>query len=478
MLKRLAFHAWTGLLYAIVSAGSEPAAESTQMPGSGALFGSKNLTWRPEEGGFKLKVDNTPDLSFEFPSANLLECDDGSGAFCPSTRKSTGVRGAGKKRARAKGVIRQLWHGPDLARSFQIEAAKYRTTSLVQQMSMFYLTNAGGLTEVFWDWKQHKFLTRFHYQGTSDLLSPRLVFISAAFGTSLFAIDSRGRLLQRCYDDGYGLTCENFGAQVPASAKWLWKRVTVRDMDAVRFQGPIVPSSAQDGKKLYLLTSTGKVVILHFSQNFNKWKSIHPPQDVQLVTVTDGQSFEGSVFAISADGRLFEYNLDSKAWDDRGSPDTRLASYEGVALNARMTRGLFLVDRKGQFVVYSVDTREWRVLGTPENGVSLNCPPTASQLGHMTYFFFIADDGAMYSYDLDMHSRDDGINGRWTKHGLYRGKKLRQERVVALTSDIIYAMTENGAFVERSISGMWGGKGNSRGEAPRSTATKRWGWNP
>eukprot|EP00466_Bigelowiella_natans_P009627 jgi/Bigna1/81721/fgenesh1_pg.83_\ len=434
------------------------------------IYGSSVLSWAPPPGGFSFKLLTSPDLNFLFPSSELTTCSDGGGAFCSVTRPSARAK---SKRKNAEGKIRQFW-APASEKQFEERSSrKYQKTCIVEQMAIFFLTDSGHLKELYWDWTNRWFKYRNHFHNASVIAQsergggdsgrgvveaapqePKLQYISAAFDSTLYALDSHGNLLQRCFDlsNHQGVECGVYGQNAPDDAMWFWRRMNVGEMAGVKFRGPIIPSSLDD-QKLYLLTRQGQAMEIHFSENYAKWSTFHAPIDVRLMVLTDGQSFPDSLYAISRSGDLFVYNLKSRAWKSCGNPGAPLALYEGVAVNTVSKQALYLLDAQGSLIEFSVPVGSWRNLGHPQK-CRLRTPPSASQLGHTMHFFLVCDNGALYSYDLVIKHPQTN-KARWTKHGLVHGRRLRQERIVALASDIVYMMTEDGAFVERSVDGVW-----------------------
>mmetsp|Transcript_8388 Transcript_8388/g.11874 ORF Transcript_8388/g.11874 Transcript_8388/m.11874 type:complete len:490 (+) Transcript_8388:3-1472(+) len=433
---------------------SSSSSEDFMVPENNTLpvFGSRALSWSPPPGGFSFRVQTSPDLNFLFPSAELTTCADGGGAFCSVTKPPRPI----KPIRSPEGKIRQIWSAEtEVPGKEEKIYRKYRKTCIVEQMAVFYITDSGHLEEMYWDWTNRHFSLRSHYQNSTSLDEPKISYISGAFDTTLYALDTDGNLLQRCFDlpDHMGVECAVYGQNAPDNASWFWRRMNVGEVADVKFRGPIIPSSL-DTQRLYMLSKEGQTMEIQFSENYAKWSTFHAPLDVRLMLLTDGQSFQDSIFAISEDGDLFSYNVNKAQWKLCGNPGHPLALYEGVAVNTLSKQALYLLSSEGSLVEYSVAVGTWRNLGHPQK-CKLRTPPSASQLGQTMFFFLIGDNGALYSYDLMIKQGLKIHTARWTKHGLYNGRKLVQERVVALASDIVYMMTEDGEFVERSVDGVW-----------------------
>uniref|UniRef100_A0A7S0D4C0 ER membrane protein complex subunit 1 n=1 Tax=Amorphochlora amoebiformis TaxID=1561963 RepID=A0A7S0D4C0_9EUKA len=173
---------------------------------------------------------------------------------------------------------------------------------------------------------------------------------------------------------------------------------------------------------------------------------------------------ESSVFGLSRDGRLIEFEEDSEIFRDHKHPkDTPLLPVEGVAFLpiTRQDGSIFLITQKGTLVEWRTKIHKdfnplfglprWINHGAPqgmEGGERVISPISGMIAGHALRIFGISNKGKVYEwrktmFDIDRRSRElkPVFEEQWAHHGMPNG--------VPLLANGFPVVTKYGVFLER-----------------------------
>eukprot|EP00466_Bigelowiella_natans_P002913 jgi/Bigna1/70348/fgenesh1_pg.11_\ len=179
------------------------------------------------------------------------------------------------------------------------------------------------------------------------------------------------------------------------------------------FSEPILPSSKCDC--VYFLSKSGSVLIRRANHGqFGEWKRWAVPKSIRLKTLTDVHSVkDSSVFGISAEGDLIEFNENGKnlrrTWRNHKHPpgNNRLAPFEGLAFvspfvdetTATREVSIFLLSRGGDLVEFR--SGHWIKHGKPSGkAAKLSSPVVGMIAGSALRVFATSTEGHVYEWRM------------------------------------------------------------------------------
>ncbi|XP_050224592.1 uncharacterized protein LOC126674218 [Mercurialis annua] len=305
---------------------------------------------------------------------------------------------------------------------------------VMHESRSFFLITDGGLafeylnTENLWLWLRH------------DHPTP----IKGAVGNyngSLFLVDIYGSLLirERNGNDLAWLNCTAMkkGKQVTGGSPW------------EGIPGRTTRVTAEDA--LFFVSKTGRLLQFTVALRKFKWKDCRYPPNTKVASIVDQELFrENIVFIIGRNGRLFQYNKVTELWHEHyQSQHLILSRMPGTAMRSSsslsLTGSLFMLSEDGGLVEYNWNTGEgwnWIEHGTPNKGVTLTTSPSPcfdSQL------FFIGSDGKVYLRYMNQKT------WKWKNCGFPYGRNTKGEDQIQASAE-----DENEeACIDKDISASW-----------------------
>ncbi|GAB4856015.1 hypothetical protein Ancab_024654 [Ancistrocladus abbreviatus] len=251
--------------------------------------------------------------------------------------------------------------------------------------SFFLITNGGQTFEYlhndnFGIWLQHEHPTSMNSA-------------VGAYNGSLFLVDVNGSLLirERSGSDLGWINCTAIrkGKQITGGAPW----------DEVA--GRVTKSMTEDA--LFFVSKSGR--LMQFTvvalRKF-KWKDAKHPPNTKIASIVDKEGFRDNiVFVVGRNGRLYQYNKLTGLWHEHyQSQHLLLSQLPGTAMRASamsLKGSLFMISEDGGLVEYNwntVDGWTWVEHGTPYGGLHFIGGPGPSFEGNQ--LFLIGSDGNIY----------------------------------------------------------------------------------
>lgn len=219
-----------------------------------------------------------------------------------------------------------------------------------------------------------------------------------SYNGSLFLVDIHGSLLIRERNNVNELkwincTAMKKGRQIIGGPPW------------DRVHGSGMKITAEDA--LYFVSKKGRLLQFTVALRKFKWKDCRNPANTMIATIVDQQVLRDKVvFVTGINGRLYQYNTLSGLWHEHyQSPHLILSRTPGTAMrpSSLSSKGsLFMMSADGGLVEYqwsSVDGWMWVEHGTPTGGVSFVGATGPSYDGYQ--LFLIGSDGKVYIRYLD-----------------------------------------------------------------------------
>ncbi|XP_020275447.1 uncharacterized protein LOC109849960 isoform X2 [Asparagus officinalis] len=249
-------------------------------------------------------------------------------------------------------------------------------------------------TENVWLWLRHE-------QSTA---------IKGALGSyngSLFLVDTHGSLLLR----------ERSGNEL------LWINCTAMKNGRHVESGPpwdVIPGTVRrvtSEDALYFVNKKGRLIQFTVALRKFKWKDCRSPPNIKIAYIVDQEVFRlNIIFIVGRNGHLYQYNSITDLWHEHyQSPYLVLSRSPGTAMRPSplsLTGSLFMISENGGLVEYNWNSLvgwEWVEHGTPYRDVILVGAPGPSFDG--TQLFVVGSDGCVYRRHLDQ------ITWKWTSHG-------------------------------------------------------------
>ncbi|XP_030521210.1 uncharacterized protein LOC115734518 isoform X1 [Rhodamnia argentea] len=249
----------------------------------------------------------------------------------------------------------------------------------------FFLITDGGLTfeylyaDNIWFWLQHDHPTA-------------MKVVLGNYNGSLFLADIYKSLLMRERSSNeltwVNCTAMRKGRQVRAGPPW----------DGI----PGRESKLTVDDALFFVSKSGRLMQFTVFMRKFKWKDCRNPPNTKVSCIIDQELFRRNiVFVVGTDGRLYQYNKVTELWHEHyqsrhlllsGSPGTVMRP-SSVSLEG----SIFVLSRDGGLVEYqwsTVNGWNWVEHGTPHKAVTLVCPPGPCFEGNQ--LFVIGSDGDVY----------------------------------------------------------------------------------
>ncbi|KAL4592182.1 hypothetical protein LXL04_005169 [Taraxacum kok-saghyz] len=274
----------------------------------------------------------------------------------------------------------------------------FRLRVMHEGRSFFLVTDYGKIYEYLnienvWFWLHHGYHTD----------------IKGAVGNyngSLFLVDENNDLIMR-ERGGNELTWTNCtavkkGRKVTGGPPWNLPTGKVTSEDS-----------------LFFISKSGRLLQLTVALRKLKWKDCRNPMNVKIGGIIDQETFrENIVFVVGTDGRLYQYNKVTGLWHGHHqSQHMVLSRQHGTAMrpwSKSLAGSLFMISEDGRLVEYQwnqVDGWGWVEHGTPGLAVTL-VGSTGPCVGG-THLFLIGSNGNVYLRHLDL----DQQTWKWTDCG-------------------------------------------------------------
>ncbi|RRT77201.1 hypothetical protein B296_00010094 [Ensete ventricosum] len=148
-----------------------------------------------------------------------------------------------------------------------------------------------------------------------------------------------------------------------------------------------------------------------------QWKDCHNPPDTKIAFIVDQEAYRKNIiFVVGQNGRLYQYNRITELWHKHyQSPHLVLSRSPGTAIRPSvlsLAGSIFMISDNGGLVEYqwdSLDGWEWVEHGTPYRDVLLVGAP--GPCFDDTQLFVIGSDGQVYRRHWDRRT------WKWTCHG-------------------------------------------------------------
>ncbi|CAJ2679762.1 unnamed protein product [Trifolium pratense] len=251
----------------------------------------------------------------------------------------------------------------------------------------FFLVTSDGLIfehvciEDVWIWLKHDSSTAMNG-------------IVGNYNGSLFMVDTFGSVLLRewsgneiawknCTDMRKGRNVVVGGQpwdRLPGLAR---KRVTTED-------------------SIFFVSKNGRLLQFMVYMRKFKWKDCKNPPNVKVASIVDQELFrENIIFVTGRNGRLYQYNKVNDLWHEHYQSQHLILSYfPGTVIrpmSKSLTGSIFMLSKDGGLVEYNWNTwNEWNWIehGTPYKGVTLIGSPGPSFEGNQ--LLLIGSDGKVY----------------------------------------------------------------------------------
>ncbi|PIN13388.1 hypothetical protein CDL12_13989 [Handroanthus impetiginosus] len=267
---------------------------------------------------------------------------------------------------------------------------KFFRLRLMQGGKSFFLISDNGLmfeylnTENAWLWLRHEY-------------SAKMKGVLGNYNGSLFAVDEKGNLIirERSGSDLEWINCTAMrkGKQVIAGPPW----------DGAPGQEP----RAKPEDAIFFISRSGRLLQFTVALRKFKWKDCKTPPGMKIASIVDQEGFRDNiVFVVATNGRLFQYNKVTELWHEHyQSQHLVLSRSPGTAMRTStvsLKGSLFMISEDGGLVEYqwsSLDGWTWIEHGTPYSNVALVGAPGPCFRG--TELFLIGSDGNVHMRYLD-----------------------------------------------------------------------------
>ncbi|XP_051143032.1 uncharacterized protein LOC127259629 isoform X2 [Andrographis paniculata] len=292
---------------------------------------------------------------------------------------------------------------------------KFFRLRLMQEGSSFFMVTKDGLMFEYlshddaWLWLRHEHSTRMRS-------------VVGSYNGSLFTVDEHGSLLLR----------------ERTATDLTWTNCTAMRKGRAVASGPPwdsgIPgrmSSAKLEDSIFFVSRTGRLLQFKVAMRKFKWKDCKKPAGVKIVSIVDQERFrENVVFVVGRNGRLYQYNKVTEIWHEHfQSQHLVLAGSPGTAMRPGVESlggSIFMISKDGGLVEYewsSTDGWEWVEHGTPHtSNATLVGAPGPGFGGNQV--FLVGSDGNVY-----LRLFDDG-EWKWRNYGFPKnvGEKGDEER--------------------------------------------------
>ncbi|XP_049353872.1 uncharacterized protein LOC125818394 [Solanum verrucosum] len=258
----------------------------------------------------------------------------------------------------------------------------------------FFLITEGGLifeylnSDNVWFWLRHD-----HPTAMRGALGN--------YNGSLFLVDEQRSLLIRERD----------------SAELAWINCTAMKKGRQVIGGPPwddLPGKSRNARKedaLFFVSKSGRLLQFAVALRKFKWKDCRYPASTKIASIADQELLrENVVFVIGRNGRLYQYNKVTELWHEHyQSQHLVLSRSPGTAMrlsSLSLQGSLFMLSADGGLVEYNWNPSNgwnWIEHGTPDPSVILVGSPGPCFTG--AHLFLIGSDGKVYLRFLD--------NGTW-----------------------------------------------------------------
>ncbi|KAG8370992.1 hypothetical protein BUALT_Bualt13G0040800 [Buddleja alternifolia] len=268
---------------------------------------------------------------------------------------------------------------------------KFFRLRLMQMGKSFFLITGNGLmfeylnTENSWFWLRHG-----HTTGVEGALGN--------YNGSLFIVDADGSLLIRERSSSSDLawincTAMRKGRRVIGGPPW----------DGVPGQAP--RAKAEDA--IFFVSRSGRLLQFNVALRKFKWKDCKSPPSMKIASIVDQEGFrENIIFVVGQNGRLYQYNKVTQLWHQHHqSQHLVLSRSPGTAMRSSSTSSkgsLFMISEDGALVEYqwsSLEGWNWIEHGRPDSNVTLVGAPGPCFGG--SELFLISSHGSVYLRFLD-----------------------------------------------------------------------------
>ncbi|CAM8964210.1 unnamed protein product [Rhodiola kirilowii] len=209
---------------------------------------------------------------------------------------------------------------------------------------------------------------------------------------SLFFVDAHGSLILR-ERNGNDLTwtnCTNIrkGKRVKGGPPW------------DRVVGSSVKVTAADA--LFFVSTSGRLLQFKVARRQFRWKDCKHPQNIKIACIVDHEILRDNIiFVVGKNGRLYQYNKVTQIWHEHyQSQHLVLSRLPGTAVrvsSVSLTGSLFMISEDGGLVEYNwnaMDGWNWIEHGKPSKSVTLVSSPGPCFEG--SQLFMIGSDGKVY----------------------------------------------------------------------------------
>ncbi|XP_019155559.1 PREDICTED: uncharacterized protein LOC109152368 [Ipomoea nil] len=218
-----------------------------------------------------------------------------------------------------------------------------------------------------------------------------------SYNGSLFLVDEQGSLLirERTNSELAWIDCTVMrgGSQVTSGPPW----------DGLSGRAP--RATLEDA--LFFVSKAGRLLQFRVALRKFKWKDCRNPPNTKIASIVDREIFrENIVFVIGSNGRLYQYNKVTELWHEHlQSQHLVLSKVPGTAMRPSplSSKGsLFMLSEDGGLVEYnwnSLDGWNWVEHGTPDQSVTLVGSP--GPCFRDSQLFLIGSNGRVYLRLLD-----------------------------------------------------------------------------
>ncbi|RWW22475.1 hypothetical protein BHE74_00008573 [Ensete ventricosum] len=196
----------------------------------------------------------------------------------------------------------------------------------------------------------------------------------------------------------------------PSWKKHIWSDPSIKQTSLGPSRGCTLHGlTGAHSSSLFLLT---KVALRKF-----QWKDCHSPPDTKIAFIVDQEAYRKNIiFVVGQNGCLYQYNRITELWHKHyQSPHLVLSRSPGTAIRPSvlsLAGSIFMISDNGGLVEYqwdSLDGWEWVEHGTPYRDVLLVGAP--GPCFDDTQLFVIGSDGQVYRRHWDRRT------WKWTCHG-------------------------------------------------------------
>jgi len=377
--------------------------------------------------------------------------------------------------------------------------------------ALYYLKN-GRVMEMFYNGAENKFMYKLLFNAScvaSDRYSQEGKGSSSSIcGTPsfqsirttsmdtdhpLFAMDPSGQVFSRCRHSFNSkgratIHCRSLGADDvfesgDCSSRWmpLGSGLLLAPPADSDFVEPALPSHRTDS--IYFLTKGGGVLARRRSYGgYGEWTRFDVPEDFRPRVLTDVHTVhEHSVFAITSDGRLVEFDEKGRdqesTWHDHGHPTLKsksrrgqLAAVEGLAYlsSNKQDSSLFLLTKQGDLVEWQTKFHKsfkklfgfprWLNHESPANSRRLFSPVSGMVAGKAFRIFVTSLDGRVHEWRMpsfDLERRSHGwpavFKKQWVDHGIPGDTPVQPNTALSVTKFGIFAHRQDGQLARLYI---------------------------